>query len=81
MVIYDYEKERRILERRLELLDILNDVIRRDIAQGVPTDLESAELKHISKEFEGVLNPCDVCDRIKDIYKPEHFRLEPTRKD
>jgi hypothetical protein len=81
MVIYDNERERRVLERRLELLDILDDIIRRDIALGVSTDIESAEVKHITKQFREVLNPCDMCDRIREIYKPEHFGPGPTNRN
>ncbi len=69
MLIYDHERERRILERRLELLDIMDNIVRRDIVLGVKTDPNSPEVKHISKEFAEVINPHDVCEGIKKIYK------------
>jgi hypothetical protein len=80
MVIYNHEKERRVLERRLELLDILDDIVRRGIHRGETTDVEGPEVQHIKMEFKEVLNPCDVCDRIKEIYNPEHFGMGSTRK-
>jgi hypothetical protein len=67
MVIYNHERERRILERRLEPLDILNDIVRRDIQRGDCTDIQGPEVQHITKEFKEVLNPCDMCDAIKEI--------------
>ncbi len=69
MLIYDHEKERRILERRLELLDILDSVVRRDIALGQNTDLGSPEVKHITGQFSEVLTPCDVVEAITAIYE------------
>jgi hypothetical protein len=79
MVIYDNERERRVLERRLELLEILDNIVRRDIHRGESTDVDGPEVRHLTKEFKEVLNPCDVCERIKEIYKPEHFGRGPAQ--
>ncbi len=69
MLIYRDERERRILERRLELLDILDNVPRRDILLGVTTDADSDELKKIGKEFVEVHDPHEVIEVIKRIYR------------
>ncbi len=47
MVIFYHEKERRIVERRLEPLDVLDSIIRRDIAFGVNTDTGQAHHRAI----------------------------------
>lgn len=80
MLIYDHERERRILERRLEFLDILDNIVRRDIVLGVKTDPNSLEIRHISKEFAEVLNPSDVISAIKAIYedRPETGLMPPV---
>ncbi len=49
MVIFYHEKERRIVERRLEPLDVLDSIIRRDIAFGVNTDTGQAHHRAIQR--------------------------------
>ncbi len=56
MLIFDHERERRILERRLELSEMLDSIVRRDIAFGTTTDPESPEVRHIAEQFDSVLH-------------------------
>jgi hypothetical protein len=76
MIIHDHEREARILRRRLELLDVLNDILRKSIASGVDADPDGDEVRHITSQFTDVLTPGDVCDGIKSVYrdKPHNFR-------
>ncbi len=78
MVIYDHEKERRILERRLELLDVLDSIIRRDIAFGVNTDTESPEVKHITEQFREGADPMRRMRCFKAIYKGKPGAFGPA---
>ncbi len=72
-IIEVHDRERFILERRLLLLSILDDLVRdgRQLA-----DLEAdAGFQHLQSEFNDVLNPSNICESIKAIYegRPDWF--------
>ncbi len=79
MLIFDHERERRILERRLELSEILDSIVRRDIAFGTTTDPESPEVRHITEQFDSVLHPRDVCNSVKAIYEDRPNLFGPEK--
>ncbi len=72
-IIEVHDKERFVLERLLLLLSILDDFVRdgRQLA-----DLEAdAGFQRLQSEFKNVLNPCSICQSIKEIYegRPDWF--------
>lgn len=73
MIIANHDKEFRILERRKELLLLLDSILKRDIGRNISTDPEDAEIAHILSQYEDVQHPSDVCDAIKDIHPDEHY--------
>jgi hypothetical protein len=69
MIIPEHDRETHLLERRIELLEILDNILKRDIALGQPTDPESDEVKFIERQFPDVLNPHDLVKSLRDAYK------------
>jgi hypothetical protein len=72
--IPDHEQERKVLEKRLKLLRLFDHLVQAGITYDEAQELES-EGKF--DDFADVLNPCDVCDGIRAIYKPEHYAPKP----
>lgn len=78
MIIEMHSREAYVLQRRLELLTILNDLLLEDLRSGgPPRDLDDPEIEHISSQFSDVLTPADVCSSIRKIYP---FRVFGPRK-
>lgn len=71
MIIANHDKELRILERRKELLLLLDSILKRDMGRNIWTDPEDAEIGKILAQYEE--HPSDVCDAIRSIYPDEHF--------
>jgi hypothetical protein len=69
MIIPNHDKEAHILERRLELLSILDSILKRDIALGEHTDPEGEEVKFIERQFPDVVNPYELVESLRDAYK------------
>jgi hypothetical protein len=77
MFLSNYYKEKALYERRLQLLDILDDIAR-DAFYDEDFSMKEDDLKMIvlRKQFTDVLNPVDVENSLKEIY-PDHL-YRPT---
>ena len=73
MFFSNYHKERCLYERRLQLLDLL-DQFARDAFYGeeFSMSVDDPKLNFLRKEFRDVLDPVDVEEGLKKIY-PEHL--------
>ena len=73
MFLYYYYKEKALYERRLQLLDILNDFARNAFYDEDYTMKEDdPKMIVLRKQFADVLNPINVEKELKRIY-PEHL--------
>lgn len=73
MFLDSYYKEKNLYERRLQLLDILDDFARNAFYDEEYTmDDNDPKLVIIRKQFADVLNPINVEQSLKDIY-PDHL--------
>ena len=65
-----HDKERFLLERRILLLHLLDDLVRND-ARSLDELLDDAQFDQIQKQFANVLNPDDLFQSIKNVYSSE----------
>lgn len=77
MFLSNYYKEKALYERRLQLLEILDDIAR-DAFYDEDFSMKEDDPKMIvlRKQFTDVLNPVDVENPLKEIY-PDHL-YRPT---
>ncbi len=69
-----------LYERRLQLLDMLDDFAREAFYDEEYTiDENDPKMLMLRKQFSDVLNPVDVEKSLKEIY-PEHLYKMPTQK-
>ncbi len=66
--IPEHERERNILQKRLKLLTLFDQLLHAGISLE---DLGDLENRGTFRDFGNVLNSCDLCDSIKSIYRPE----------
>jgi hypothetical protein len=79
MFLKVYYKEKVLYERRLQLIDMIDDFARSAFYdEDFTIDENDNRLVIIRKQFDDVLNPCDVEKALKEIY-PEH--LYAPKKD
>ncbi len=75
MLIREHALEKYWLERRLELLDLLDSYAQETIYDK---DNEMTEndprFQIIKKHYRDVINPGDLCDTIRSIYSAKNFR-------
>ena len=75
--------ERFWLERRLELLDILDnfaeEVFYADSVEDIIKD-NDRRLEILKTNYRDVLNPSDLAETIKNIYLPHLYEDETTSK-
>jgi hypothetical protein len=72
----EYELERFYLQRRLELIDILQDLAEQQFYVDDPDEVmnpDDHKLMMLKKYYSDVLNPCDVEKKLKKIYPPEQY--------
>jgi hypothetical protein len=74
LTIPSHERERQVLEKRLKLLWLFDNLLKAGIQLK---DLDELEADGTFKDFVDVLNPCDVCESIRAIYKPELYGPQP----
>ena len=69
MFLDHYYKEKALYERRLQLLDILDDFAR-DAFYNEDYTMKDDDPRMIilRKQFSDVLNPCDIEKALKEIY-------------
>jgi hypothetical protein len=67
MIIRKHDQEANLLRRRLELLEILDDLIRSGAEFDEPLD-DDARLKALKREFADVLEPEDLITHINPAY-------------
>jgi hypothetical protein len=80
MFLDTYYKEKALYERRLQLLDILDDFARNAFYDEDYTMKEDdPKMIILRKQFADVLNPVNVEDKLKRIY-PEHLYRETVLK-
>lgn len=78
MFLKDYYKEKVLYERRLQLIDMLDDFARSAFYDDDFTmDENDPKIITLRKQFDDVLNPCDVEKALKEIY-PAHL-YKPTK--
>ena len=65
-----HDKERFLLERRLLLLHLLDDLVRYD-QRSLEELQEDPQFDQIQKQFANVLNPHDLFESIKNIYSSD----------
>ncbi len=68
--IPEHERERNVLQKRLKLLTLFDQLVHAGISLEYLEDLEQ---RGMFADFDNVLNPCDVCDSVKSIYRPEQY--------
>lgn len=66
-VIPEHDAERKILEKRLMLLKLFDDLIH---AGFELEHLDDPKVQSTFADFSDVLNPCDVYDTARTIYPP-----------
>jgi hypothetical protein len=77
MFLSDYNKEKALYERRLQLLDILDDFARTAFYDDdFVMKEDDPKMIVLRKQFADVLNPVDVENSLKEIY-PDHL-YRPT---
>lgn len=77
MFLSHYYKEKMLYERRLQLLEILDDFTREAFYDAdYAMDKNDTKIIMLRKQFADVLNPVDVEKSLKEIY-PEHL-YKPT---
>jgi hypothetical protein len=81
MIIPEHDKEAHLLERRLELLQILDSILKRDIALGQSTDPESEEVRFVERQFPDVQNPHELVESLRDAYKDKLETWGPDIED
>jgi hypothetical protein len=77
----EYELEKFYLLRRLELIDLLQDLAEQEFYKEDPEEVmtpEDHKLTMLKKYYSSVLNPCDVETTLRSIY-PDH--LYAPKKD
>lgn len=80
MFLSHYYKEKMLYERRLQLLDILDDFARNAFYdEEYKIDENDPKMLILRKQFSDVLNPIDVEKALKEIY-PEHLYKIPAQK-
>lgn len=67
-----HDKERYLLERRLLLLRLLDDILQNDFRSSEEIQSDP-EFQKIQSEFQSVLNPKDLRASIKQIYPRRLF--------
>ena len=75
----EYELERFYLQRRLELLDLFQDLAEQEFYQDDPDEMmkeNDHRLTLIKKYYASVLNPCDVAETLKKIYTPAQYEAK-----
>lgn len=72
-----YYKEKALYERRLQLMDILDDFAR-DAFYNEDYTMKEDDLKMVilRKQFSDVLNPCDIEKALKNIYAEKNYGNE-----
>jgi hypothetical protein len=77
MFLSHYYQEKALYERRLQLLDILDDIARDAFYdEDFTIQKDDPKISVLRKQFADVLNPCDVEKELKEIY-PDHL-CRPT---
>ena len=77
MFLSHYQKEKVLYERRLQLLEILDDLARNTFYDAdYSMNDDDPKLVILRKEFADVLNPVNIEDELKKIY-PDHL-YRPT---
>lgn len=77
MFLSNYYKEKALYERRLQLLEILDDFARTAFYdEDFRMKEDDPKMIILRKQFTDVLNPCDVEKELKEIY-PDHL-YRPT---
>ena len=77
MFLSHYNKEKALYERRLQLLDILDDFARTAFYDDdFSMKEDDPKMSILRKQFADVLNPADVENSLKEIY-PDHL-YRPT---
>jgi hypothetical protein len=80
MLIKHHALEAYYLQRRLELLTILDQFATRAFEEeDFFMDDDHWQIKLLEKEYSDVMNPEDLCLTLKRIY-PEHLFGKPTKK-
>jgi hypothetical protein len=72
----EYELEKFYLLRRLELIDLLQDLAEQEFYKEDPDEVmtpDDHKLTMLKKYYSSVLNPCDVAETLKKIYPPEQY--------
>ncbi len=72
MFLSHYQKEKVLYERRLQLLEILDDLENDFYGADYSMNDDAIKLVILRKEFADVLNPVNVEEELKKIY-PEHL--------
>jgi len=67
-----HDQERFLLERRLLLLHLLDDLVRND-HRSLEELQEDPQFDQLQKQFANVLNPDDLCQSIKNVYSSDSF--------
>ncbi len=81
--IREHAIERFWLERRLELLDILDNLSEEVFYTEVAEDVmkhDDKRLEILKTHYRDVLNPGDLADTIKNIYPPHLYKDETSNK-
>lgn len=79
----EYELEKFYLLRRLELIDLLQDLAEQEFYKDDPDEVmtpDDHKLVMLKKYYSSVLNPCDVAETLKSIY-PTHIYAPPENKE
>lgn len=75
-IIREHALERFWLERRLELLDVLDNISERVFWENEESDVskeDSPQIRLLENHYRDVLNPGDLLAALKTIYKEDMY--------
>ena len=72
LLIEFHDKEKYLLQRRLLLLSLFDDLAQND-DRSLEEQNDDPSFQNMKRQFSSVLTPETLCDSIKKIYPPDQF--------
>jgi hypothetical protein len=72
LLIEFHDKEKYLLQRRLLLLSLFDDLAQND-DRCLEEQNDDPNFQNMKKQFSSVLTPETLCDSIRNVYPPDQF--------
>ena len=72
LLIEFHDKEKYLLQRRLLLLSLFDDLAQND-DRSLEEQHSDPNFQNMKRQFSSVLTPETLCDSIKKVYPPDQF--------